>query len=85
VTAVRDRINHVFRRRLSDRVMGVFQEACISGDLDTAQELLAVLEAMHVRRQAAAGERRVSTQDLEGARAELSARKARQLAARQHA
>lgn len=75
-TVVRTRINRVLRRRLSDRVADVFDEACIGGDLDTAEELLEVLEAMHRRRQAAVGERRLSTDELVRAREQLASRKA---------
>jgi hypothetical protein len=80
-TEVRERINRVFRRRLSDRVTEVFDEACISGDLDTAEELLVVLEAMHVRRQAAAGERRIGDEDVVRARDEFATRNAERRAA----
>jgi hypothetical protein len=73
---VRDRMNRALRRRLSDRVLEVFQEACVSGDLATAEELLAVMEAMQQRRQAASGDRRLSQSDLENARGELASRKA---------
>ncbi len=72
---VRDRMNRALRRRLSDRVMDVFHESCIAGDLDTAEELLAVMEGMHRRREAALGDRRLSTQDLDAARGDLAARK----------
>jgi hypothetical protein len=74
-TVVRDRMNRVVRRRLSDRVMDVFHEACIAGDLATAGELLVVMEAMHQRRQDAMGDRRLSMQDIDGAREELASRK----------
>ncbi|HLJ05411.1 MAG TPA: hypothetical protein VKT26_04030 [Acetobacteraceae bacterium] len=72
---VRDRMNRTLRRRLSDRVMDVFNESCIAGDLDTAEELLAVMLAMHRRREAAMGDRRLSTQDLDAARDDLAARR----------
>ena len=72
---VRDRMNRTLRRRLSDRVMDVFNESCIAGDLDTAEELLAVMEGMHRRREAAMGDRRLSTQDLDAARDDLAARR----------
>src|SRR5689334_17226020 len=75
-TMMRARINRVLRRRLSDRVTDVFDEACIGGDLETAEELLEVLEAMHRRRQAAVGERRLSSDELTRAREQLSSRKA---------
>jgi hypothetical protein len=75
-TMVRTRINRVLRRRLSDRVAEVFEEACVGGDLETAEELLEVLEAMHRRRQAAVGERRISTDELARAREQVAARKA---------
>ncbi len=67
--------HRVFRRRLSDRVEDVFHEACLNGDLETAEELLAVLEAMHNRRQAVLTERRMNTDYLVRARDELSRRK----------
>jgi hypothetical protein len=72
---VRDRMNRTLRRRLSDRVMDVFHESCIAGDLDTAEDLLAVMEGMHRRREAALGDRRLSTQDLDAARDDLALRK----------
>ena len=37
---VRERLNKVMRRRLSDRVTDVFYEACVSGDLEAAEGLL---------------------------------------------
>lgn len=51
-----------FRRRLSDQVEAVFQEACLSGDLHTAEDLLATLERMQARADAAetGGRRRPS-------------------------
>lgn len=79
-SVVRERMNRTLRRRLSDRVMDVFQEACVAGDLVTAEELLAVLDAMHRRRQAAFGDRRLSSQDLDNAREELASRKAERAA-----
>ena len=78
---VRERLNRALRRRLSDRVMDVFHEACMTSDLDTAEELLAVLEAMHDRRQKAAGERRIGDEDVVRAREDLAARKAARRAA----
>ena len=47
------RINRTFRRRLRDRVEDLFQDACIFGDLATAEELLTVLEHMQARRRTA--------------------------------
>jgi hypothetical protein len=70
------RLNRVLRRRLSDRVFDVFQEACIAGDLDTAETLLALLEQMQRQRQAAFPERRLDTEVLGAARDELATRKA---------
>lgn len=75
-SVVSDRMNRALRRRLSDRVMDVFQESCIAGDLATAEELLAVMDGMHRRRQSAMGERRLSTQYLDAAREDLATRKA---------
>jgi hypothetical protein len=73
---VRERMNRLLRRRLSDHVMDVLNEACISGDLETAEELLAVLENMHVRRQTAMGDRRLSDKELVEAREEVISRRA---------
>ena len=78
---VRERINRALRRRLSDRVVDVFHEACMSGDLTTAEELLEVLEAMQDRRQALLGDRRISDEDVVRAREELASRKADRVAA----
>ncbi len=75
-TLVRERINRVLRRRLSDRVTDVFYEACVGGDLETAEELLAVLEAMHERRQAAMSDRRIGNSEIVQAREALNERKA---------
>jgi hypothetical protein len=66
-----DRLNRTFRRRLSDRVESLFQEACLADDLDTAEELLTVLVNMHERRRRnfggrAADQRRHSGKDSRG-------------------
>ena len=48
-----ERMNRVYgslRRRLSDKIEDVLEEACLSRDLDTAVELLQVLEFMQTRR-----------------------------------
>ncbi|MDE2006889.1 MAG: hypothetical protein KGI51_10010 [Rhodospirillales bacterium] len=37
------------KRRLSDKIEDVLDEACVTGDLQTAEELLGVLELMHER------------------------------------
>jgi hypothetical protein len=78
---VRERINRVLRRRLSDRVTDVFYEACVGGDLEAASELLAVLEAMHARRQAAMPDRRIGNAEIVQARETLNERKAEHAAA----
>ena len=80
-TIVRQRATKMMRRRLSDRVLDVFNEALIGGDLDTAEELLTVLDAMHARRQAAIGDRRLSYEDVAAARQELLSRRAEREAA----
>ncbi len=82
ITAVvRERINRVLRRRLSDRVTDVFYEACMGGDLETAEELLEVLEAMHGRRQAAMPDRRIANTEIVQARDALNERRAEREAA----
>jgi|SRR5580658_4313327 hypothetical protein len=72
-----DRLNRTFRRRLSDRVEALFQEACLVDDLDTAEELLTVLVNMHERRRRNfGGERRISDEAVVKIREELARRKA---------
>jgi hypothetical protein len=65
----------MLKNRLSDRVEDVFQQAMIAGDLDTAEDLLSIMENMHERRRAAAGEHRINDEALERARLELTVRK----------
>ncbi len=60
------------RRRLSDQVEDVLEEACVIGDLQTAQELLQVLEYMHARSPRASGhDRRVQVGRLASLRTEV--------------
>ncbi len=77
-----DRVKAAQRRRLDDSVDDAFRQACVSGDLDTAQELLAVLVAMHARRRTTFGsERRTISDSLQRAQEELdSHRQNRRLA-----
>jgi len=57
------------RRRLSDKIEDVLEEACMNRDLDTAEELLQVLEFMRSRRpEAEQANRRSSDAALERAR-----------------
>lgn len=66
-----------FRRRLSDQVEAVFQEACQSGDLATAADLLSTLERMQARADAAeTGGRRRPSIPLEALRAMLAEHRA---------
>ncbi len=51
------------KRRLSDKIEDVLDEACVTGDLQTAEELLAVLELMHVRPPRLIGRERRSAGD----------------------
>jgi hypothetical protein len=84
-TVVRDRMNRALRRRLSDRVLDICHEACMSSDLETADELLAVLERMHARRQTVVGDRRISDDDIVRMRDDIASRKAEHAAATAHA
>ena len=71
---IQERLNNVgrsLRRRLSDKIEVLFQEACLSGDLETAESLLAILERMSTRRTNGAENRRVPLATLERLRAEL--------------
>jgi hypothetical protein len=67
--------NRVFRRRLRDRIEDLFQDACVSGDLATAEELLTVLENAQRRRTPTEGERRIDDASFAKAREELARRK----------
>ena len=70
-----DRLNRTFRRRLRDRVEDLFQDACVAGDLATAEELLGVLENMQKRRDGAGQDRRANDAPFAAAREELARRK----------
>lgn len=67
--------NRGFRRRLRDRIEDLFQDACVSGDLATAEELLNVLENVQRRRTPSAGERRIDDASFAKAHEELARRK----------
>jgi len=71
-----ERMNRVYvslRRRLSDKIEDVLEEACMSHDLDTAEELLQVLEFMQSRRPETDNpNRRASDEVLDRARVALS-------------
>lgn len=70
------RVGAMLRRRLSDRVADVFHEACLGGDLETAEQLLGVMQDMQERRAAAGRDRRAGDEELQRAREELATRKA---------
>jgi hypothetical protein len=76
--ALNDRINRVgqaHRRRIDDLIEEAFQHACLSGDMDTAAELVALLERKYDRWMAAHGtDRRAGDQRLSRMRDELSRR-----------
>ena len=67
-----ERMNRMYlslRRRLSDKIEDVLEEACMSRDLDTAEELLQVLEFMQTRRPESDNQnRRSSDEALDRAR-----------------
>jgi len=63
-----NRMNRSFRRRLRDRVEDLFHDACVTGDLATAEELLGVLENMQKRRQATGQDRRAGDSPFTAAR-----------------
>ena len=71
-----DRIDRMYvslRRRLSDRIEDVLDEACGIGDLQTAEELLSVLELMAGRAPRLLGrERRARTERLAMLRQEVT-------------
>ena len=66
------RLNQSLKRRLDDDLEDVFHRACATDDLESASDLLTVLEKWHERRSAHYGrERRISGAALERARREL--------------
>ena len=71
-TARLARVNQSLKRRLDDDVEEVFHRACATNDLESASDLLALLEKWHARRSASYGrERRISGANLQRARKEL--------------
>jgi hypothetical protein len=67
------RLHQSLKRRLDDDVEEVFQRACATNDLESASDLLSVLEKWHARRSASYGrERRISGASLQRARKELN-------------
>jgi hypothetical protein len=66
------RVNQSLKRRLDDDVEEVFSRTCASNDLESAADLLNLLEKWHARRSASYGrERRISGANLVRARKEL--------------
>ena len=66
------RVNQALKRRLDDDVEEVFHRACATNDLESAGDLLALLEKWHSRRSASYGrERRITGANLQRARKEL--------------
>jgi hypothetical protein len=73
---VLERISKMLRRRLSDRIEPVFQAACMTGELDTAADLLTVLGNVRERgRRAFGDERRISDDPVAKAQEELVTRR----------
>jgi hypothetical protein len=69
---------HPLRRRLEDAVEDVFHAALERGDLASAQDLLGVLESIHVRaRVRFQAERKGTALMIDRARNQLGSRKAR--------
>jgi hypothetical protein len=66
------RINSTVRRRFADRVEALLRASCLGGDLETAGDLLTVLERLQERGRCNVGrERRVSDDPVARARDEL--------------
>ena len=73
---VLERLNKTLRRRLSDRIEAVFQATCMTGELDTAADLLTVLGNVRERgRRAFGDERRISDDPVAKAQEELLTRR----------
>jgi hypothetical protein len=74
-----DRVSGTMRRRMFDRIEDTFDQACLSGDLVTAEYLYALLLNMHERRVKACGkEHRINDEALIKIERELARRRAAQ-------
>jgi hypothetical protein len=70
--ARQERLNQSFRRRLSDGIELLLDEACITNNLSAAADLLALLEKWHAGHPAGYGrERRINNATLQRARRDL--------------
>ncbi len=71
-----ERLNRMYgalKRRLSDQIEDVLEEACMIGDLQTAEELLLVLDFMATRLPRSSGaERRVRSPRIDQLRGEVA-------------
>ncbi len=75
-------VRRSFRRRLTDRIEDLFEEACLSGDLETAEALLAAYERAGARAPGPHGrDRRVSEAALNQLRDSLAQRRQVSIAA----
>lgn len=71
-----ERIGQTHRRRLDDIIEEAFQHACVIGDLDTATELVEVVERKHARWQRAHNmDRREDTVQLKRMQEEAARRR----------
>lgn len=67
------RLNQSLKRRLDDDLEDVFNRACATRDIESARDLLALMEKWHQRRAERYGrERRINSAALERARAEMN-------------
>jgi hypothetical protein len=65
-------VHHIARRRLIDDIEEVLKRACAGNELDSAADLLTLLEKWHLRRPARPGrDRRLHGADLQRIRREL--------------
>ncbi len=78
-----NRIHQARHRRIDDVIEEAFQHACLSGDIDTASDLVVLLERKYDRWMAAQGtDRRSGKQQLSRMRDELSRRERVKMAGR---
>ncbi len=67
-----ERVNQALKRRLDDDIEEVFNRAIAANDIESANDLLALMEKWHARRQVRYGrERRISGMGVQRARREL--------------
>ena len=64
ISARLDSLRKSFRRSLSDQIEAAFREACLTGDIEVADRLMATLEFMQARAEHASERERRGRSDI---------------------